>query len=328
MDKVCVYNMIDETERTVLIAGAGHLGSRYLQSLASAPMPLEIHLLSPDQQSLRNCSDRWSHVGGDSTRHCIVSHYTIETLPEVVDLVVVSSTADVRVKLVEEIAATTDVGYWVIEKVLAQNPTDLERLKCATATAKKTWVNYYMLAEGLYSEVKARLSNQNPVHMEVAGCDWGLASNGLHFLHLFKWFNDSPIDSLSDNELATAWRKAKRPGNWEIFGGLGATCLNGAVLNMRVHEGPTSYRLFIKDGESEWEIFEEAGRALRSDGLQIVCPVHLQSKRHLVPEILLTGDCRLPKLQDVLTTDSLFLQLMLDCWRRCEDQNALRVPIT
>lgn len=320
--------MTPEKKRTVLIAGAGHLGSRYLQSLTSVAVPLEIHLLSPDPHSLSACADRWADAGGHATHHTVVNHLTSKALPQAIDLVVVSSTADVRVELVEMIATTIDVNYWLVEKVLAQHPLDLERLSRATAAAKGAWVNYYMLSEALYSEVKAHLSQSHPIHVKVSGFEWGLACNGLHFIHLHRWLNDSPINSLREERLAPSWHPAKRPGYWEIYGELGATCFNGAELSLSVQEGLLGYRLLLQDGSLEWEIFEETGVALRSDGLRIACPVAYQSARPLLSDILLTGTCKLPRLQDVLTTDSHFLQLMLDCWRRLKDQNACRVPIT
>lgn len=320
--------MTYKQKKTVLIAGAGQLGSRYLQSLASVAIPLEIHLLSPDLHSLSLCSDRWAVSGGHRTNHEVFNHLSPKTLPQAIDLVVVSSTADVRAELVEIIATTIDVNFWVLEKVLAQHPSELSRLLRATALAKGVWVNYYMLSETLYSEVKAHLSRSNPIHVKIFGCDWGLACNGLHFIHLHSWFNNSPIGALREENLAPHWHQAKRPGYWEIYGGLRATCVNGAQLSLKVQEGPISYRLLIQDGSFEWEIFEEAGIALRSDGLRITHPVAYQSGRPLLSDILLAGACKLPELKDVLRTDSLFLQLLLDCWRRLKDPNAFRLPTT
>jgi hypothetical protein len=314
--------------QTVLIAGAGELGSRYLQSLVSSQNPLEIHLLSHHAESLEKCMSRWGEVGGNGTLHNVSCHLEMGALPSAFDLVVVSSTAEARPELVESIAAQSRVSYWVLEKVIAQNVSGLDRVRAATVGSKGAWVNYYMSSQDLFKAVKQRLAPSHVKHMRVFGGDWGLACNAMHFVHLHAWFNTSQIQALQEIGLADDWHEAKRTGNWEIHGSLNATCQNGGRLSLTAQAGPNGYRLLIIDGNREWEILEAEGLARCSDGAEIICPVEYQSGRPLLIDILQTGICCLPTLEEVLPIDSQFIELMLGAWRGRGNPDAVRVPIT
>lgn len=314
--------------RTILIAGAGQLGSRYLQSLVNSPEPLEIHLLSLDRESLAMCARRWQEAGGDNTIHNIVNHLMLASIPAALDLVVVSSTAETRPELVEAIAKKCSVNFWVLEKVLARNAQGIARIDRAVSDAKGVWVNYYMRSQSLYRAVKERLATGQAKNTTVTGGDWGLACNALHFVHLHAWFNESPISVFDRVDLDSQWHAAKRFGNWEIHGELHAICQNGGRLQMIAKEGPTRYGLSIQCDEAVWEIIEEEGVARCSDGSEVVAKVAYQSSRPLLLDILSKGTCELPTLQDVMQTDIRFLELMLTCWRQTGHFEATYTPIT
>ena len=149
------------SKKTLLIAGAGQLGSRYLQSLVSFHSPIDIHLYDIDSRSFSLCAERWEEVSGFNTAHTISNHCRVDSLPIHFDLVVVTSTAGTRPKLVKLISQHSKVDYWILEKVLAQNREGLFDLLRLTAEAKGVWVNYYMSTENLYKAVKAELLMQN-----------------------------------------------------------------------------------------------------------------------------------------------------------------------
>ena len=52
----------DHNSATILIAGAGQLGSRYLQGLANCQNNLNIFVLDISEQSLQIAKQRWEQV--------------------------------------------------------------------------------------------------------------------------------------------------------------------------------------------------------------------------------------------------------------------------
>lgn len=323
-----VRNLTITKRKTVLIAGAGQLGSRYLQSLVSSTELLDIHLLSLDSKALKLCAERWHEVGGNKTSHRTFNHCTLHSIPAMLDLVVVASTAEMRPQLVEAIAQDCHVRFWVIEKVLSQNLQGLKRINEAVAGSKDAWVNYYMSSQKLYKEVKDQLTGVGPKDMVVCGGDWGLACNAQHFVHLHCWFNDSPLVEFDKVSLAKRWHAAKRAGVWEVYGELQSVCQNGGRLQMNAKAGNVHYEMRIQSGDTEWVIFEEQGIARSSKGIDLAVEVYYQSQRPLLLDILAEEKCELPRLESVLEADGKFLEVMLNSWRQAGNLKATSVPIT
>ncbi len=315
-------------KRNVLIAGAGQLGSRYLQSLTSSTAQLDIYLYSLDPQSYEVCSKRWIEAGGTFLHHKIVNQLSLDNLPPALDLVVVSLTAESRPELVEQISLRSRVSYWLLEKVLAQNSEGMAHLELVTSGAKATWVNYYRTSEVLYKSVKSHLLSKNTEFMRVLGHNWGLACNALHFIHLYAWLFESQLISVNTHGLSSEWHESKRPGYFEVFGELIAEFANGGRLSLVANPGPVEYSITFKNGSHTWFIDEDNGIAERSDGLRIEARIPFQSERKLLDEILSVGKCDLPSLGSVVIADQVYINAMLNHWQLHKDSLASKVPIT
>ena len=59
----------------VAIIGAGQLGSRYLQGMASCKLPLDIIVIDPNQESLIQAQDRWNEVVTVNNIHSLEFDY-------------------------------------------------------------------------------------------------------------------------------------------------------------------------------------------------------------------------------------------------------------
>lgn len=314
--------------KTVLIAGAGELGSRYLQSMASCALPLAVLLHSNNPRSLEICRQRWIEANGEASPHRLVMCQDLNCLPDRLDLAIISSTAESRSLLVDSITKRSKVSYWIIEKVLAQRVQDIDHMLTNIGSGTRSWVNYYMLADDWYAEIKSHLLPGTQKQMKVYGGEWGLACNSLHFIHLHAWFSESHLASLNTVGLSHEWHESKRPGNWEILGELTASFADGGRVDLLAELGPAEYFLSLQDGPYIWHIDEPNGIAYRSDGMEIKGRVPYQSERKLIEEILTSGDCRLPTFAAIASTDQFFISAMLNHWRQHKDPAALLVPIT
>ena len=76
---------------TILIAGAGQLGSRYLQGLRSTSNAHEIYVYDLAQNSLDTAKTRYDDVIGSGPKHVV--HYTghLNSIPPTIDLAVVTT---------------------------------------------------------------------------------------------------------------------------------------------------------------------------------------------------------------------------------------------
>jgi len=327
---------------TILIAGAGQLGSRYLQGLAACTTNLRIFVHDPDSSALAVAISRWDAVGGAETGHVVSAHDDLVGIPRSLDLTIVATTASVRPMVVEQIADHATVRMWILEKVLAQSDDGLERIRGAISAGSAAWVNTWARATPWYHRTRGNHA-QGPVQFEVLGGSWGLACNAIHFLDLIAWWTGEALVGVDATGLDEAWLIGRRPGNLEVSGSLAATYTGGTTGRLyaappqaeELPAGGSNPDLLRISGEaSTWTFVEpftsEIGLATSSAGIQISGRIEFQSERTapLVDCLLGGGASNLTDLSTSIDQHRIFLHAMLEQWRASGDRLADLVPIT
>lgn len=315
---------------TMLIAGAGQLGSRYLQGAVSCRVPLTIHVLDVNDTSLGRAEERWKEARGPESHHQVSFQASSESLPRSLDLAIIATTADVRPRVVGEIAACSAVRFWVLEKLLAQSESGLDRLVSYVGSGARAWVNTSRRMMPWHQRIKSQLGLDAPLTATVEGGQWGLACNTIHFLDLLAWWTGETLEDVYTDRLDGHWFESKRPGNFEVLGTLDARFSGGsqAMLTSRDVGGADS--LEVSDGRLSWQVRESDGMACRSDGIRIPGCVSPQSSltAGLVESILEEGRCELPALEDSVVLHRVFIRRMQEHWERAGHHAATVVPIT
>jgi predicted dehydrogenase len=322
---------MSSNKSNILITGAGQLGSRYLQGLSKCQNPLRITVQDISSESLAQAELRWQEAGGPSTHHEVSFHTELKQCPQQLDMAIIATTAHSRPEVVKNVAQHSNVRYWVLEKVLAQNSQGLDEIQSHVGNASVAWVNTPRRMIPWHSLIKERLLSQSPLHLTVIGGPWGLACNAVHFLDLMAWWSRESLVAVSCDQLEDSWFKAKRVGNWEVFGALTATFSGGATATLiSSSSGDPSYFIKLIDASGSWRIDEAKGTAIYTDGLEIRGRLPYQSEMTttLVDEILDTGCCQLPTLEESIAIHRVFVKAILGHWQRHIDPAATFVPIT
>ena len=315
---------------TILIAGAGQLGSRYLQGLAKCRQPLMIYVQDIREASLVRAKQRWDEVHGPETRHVVSFHASFETLPRQCDIAIVATTADVRPQVIAEIADRSAMRFWVLEKVLAQSESGLDEIMAHIGVGSSAWVNTLRRMLPWHQQLKSQLDLKPPLTLKVDGGKWGLACNAVHFLDLLTWWTGETLQEVNTDRLSQRWFEGKRQGNWEVLGTLDARFSGGSHALLSAGEGEACYSMTVSDHRQLWRIDEEEGLARRSDGIEIQGRIPYQSEisAALVESILESGDCGLPTLEESVDIHRVFIRSMNEHWKRTVDPAAICVPIT
>ncbi len=313
----------------VAMVGVGQLGSRHLQGLATSSHDLEIHLVDPSPASLDLALDRWASVKGPSG-HRVEVHSRLDNLPPVLDIAIVACSAGERPAVVSSLAASRTVDDWVLEKVLACDVGGLEAIRAATGSADGAWVNTPRRMFDWYRRIGAEGIAGRPVGLEVTGGGWGLACNAVHFLDLAVWWSGSRLVEVDTSGLKRHWMPARREGYLEVEGRLVGRMADGGTVTMEDHGGADHLALRLDTSEGRWEVDEPGGSATRSDGLSVRGRLENQSEvtGRLVDEILETGGCRLPTVDESIAVHGPLLEALLAHRRLTGDPTATTVPIT
>lgn len=319
------------TDRSsVLVSGAGQLGSRYLQGLEKCRHPLDIHVHDVQPAALALAEQRWREVARAGTAHTVSFHTAVAALPRELDVAIVATTAQVRPQLVQEIAGHSAVRYWVLEKVLAQSEAGLDGILASTQTSQGAWVNTPRRMLPWHHQIAAHLVRNGPMTMTVNGGFWGLACNSIHFLDLFAWWTGEALESVDCAGLADHWIEGKRKGNWEVLGAIEARFSGGSTMRLHAQQGEVFYTFELVDGAEVWRMTEQTGKAVRSDGLEVPGRIPFQSELSgdLVDLLLANGNCGLPPVVQSVAMHRIFIRSLLQHWRQTMDPGASLLPIT
>jgi len=312
----------------ILLCGSGELGSRYLQGLKACNYPLEIFVYDPSETALSFAKDRWNEVSFYNQKHFISFHSSLEEIKKNLDLVIVSTTSNARLQVVEQVSKLM-VRYWVLEKVLAQSVDDIESLAKFITNDSNAWVNTPRREMKWHQSIKDNLDEKSEMHFSVEGGNWGLACNSIHFLDLFSWWSRNSIEDINTEGLKDKWFESKRQGFWEVHGTLEVLLSGGSSASLTSLSSEDKVNIRISNG-LEWHIFEEDGLAKRSDGFILEGSVEYQSTltTSIVESILRNGTCNLPTLKESSIIHKVYIESMFKHWKENENSQSINLPIT
>ena len=325
-----------------MIAGAGQLGSRYLQGLAECLNPLRIFVVDPAEESQRLASERWALAGGPDTKHSVSFHNQLDDVSTEMDVAIIATTAQVRPSVVEDTAARAQVGTWILEKVLAQSELGLDRIAAAIGDQPNAWVNTWGRMTPWYRQMRSQ-DCDGPVRFGVEGGSWGLACNTIHFLDLMAWWTNEQLVLVNADGLDDNWVAGGRPGNLEVSGVLTASYSGGTIGRLCAappesgdivagRENPT--RMWVEREKPVWHVADPCsgteGVATRPDGRKLRGRIELQSERTapLVDGLIDTGTCDLTDLETSVKQHRALLHALLVSWRKVAGSDSNAVPIT
>ena len=205
----------------VMLIGAGQLGSRHLQALASCNSNINISVIDPSQNSLQIAQERLKEVSLSPSIGSVEFFQNISDVKSNVDCCIIATSAQPRLAILKELTASLKVCNILFEKVLFQSSGQIDE---ATEILEhhdiKAWVNCGRRMQAIYLELQPLLQNEETLNMEVTGTNWGLACNGIHLIDLWAYLSGEPSYSLDSSSLSSDILESKRAGYKEVNGTL------------------------------------------------------------------------------------------------------------
>ena len=251
--------------KRVSIIGIGNLGLRHLESLVNSKMNLEIYALDPSVTAIQNALNFTNKIRYDEKLICIKFISRIEELPKDIDLAIVSTNSNIRLKVVNDLMLNSKIKYLVLEKVLFQRLKDYEDCNLLLENNNvTTYVNCPMRSYQIYTKIKTLIDHSASIKMLVSGGDWSLGCNSIHYVDLFSFLNNSSINTC-DSDLDKEIIESKRNGFIEFTGKLKVTCKESSLLLNSMKDKSTDKVIKIHSKENLF-IFIERYLKKRSKG--------------------------------------------------------------
>ncbi len=314
----------------VAIIGAGQLGSRHLQGLKNASLPLSITVVDSSETSLAMARARYDVVpciGEKSVR--FVSR--IELLPSELDLVIVATGSIPRAGIIKTLLDICSVRYLILEKVLFPMLAQYDEVEVLLKEKDvKCWVNCPRRMFGFYRELKTLLDPSAPVEMTMGNKDWSLCCNGIHFIDLFMFLTGAEQYSTRCDGLDRVIHQSKRSGYVEMTGTLEVETPDGGQLTLVSKSDFSGVPgIIIKNGRKQFHIDEQSG-IWSEDGQEktIKIPYQSQLTGVLSDLLLLTGSCLLTPYKISAAYHKAFLTALLPFYNEINGEESELLPIT
>jgi len=200
----------------VAVIGAGAIGARHVQAMASIAAPIDLDVVDPLPQARQRALSVLAEAGGlneGTTRE----FSAIEALDTPPDLAIVATASRERPQAVRAIVAV-GARALILEKVLFTRLSDYDAIEDLFAKAGvQAWVNCSLRSYPRAERLR-ELVGGTPFTYCVEGQGWGLACNLVHHLDEFASLSGSDAITLDTTELDRIAAPAKRAGYVEFFG--------------------------------------------------------------------------------------------------------------
>jgi len=228
-------------ERTVLLIGAGQLGSRHLQALKKVDMPLSIIVVDPSQPALQLSRQRYDEVVG-RTEHRVTFTQSLESIPLSIDVCIIACTSDIRAKITHSLFAHSNCKYLIFEKVLFQTLDEYNEINTLLDNKNVTsFVNCPRRCVPFYqSFVNLLRSEKGNKMMSVIGGEWGLACNSIHYIDLAAMLFGCSEYTMDTSGLDNEIHASKRSGFSEVTGMLKGVFNNGDIYSLSAQKGSSA----------------------------------------------------------------------------------------
>jgi threonine dehydrogenase-like Zn-dependent dehydrogenase len=245
------------TRKNILIIGAGQIGSRHLQGTLRMEGRLRIYVVDPSDSSLHLAEERSREINHS---HELFFHKQLDTVPNVLDMVIIATSADVRENVILDIFGIKQIKNLILEKVLFQSPASYDRVfRILKENRIPTWVNLPLRTYKHYRQIKSLLSEQaERLTLNVAGSNWRIACNAIHYIDLFEFLSDSTVEFINQEWLDPEIFPSKRKGIVEFNGTLTALTTNkssiminsfpGDFVDTTVYISTASHRIIVQEG--------------------------------------------------------------------------------
>ena len=206
--------------KTIVIIGLGNIGKRHLQAVLGLHLDLVIYCVDvakPDFYQL-NIENEGNIVFVESIRN----------VPPIIDLAIIATSASVRRRVFDELIDNSDVKKIIFEKVLFQKVEDYLYVDRELKSKQiKAWIDCPRRINPSWKKIKELLKDDRDFSFIVAGGNWGLAGNTIHYLDVIKWLIGNSKLEISNFVQYGEPFESKRLGYKEICGtveGHGGSC--------------------------------------------------------------------------------------------------------
>ena len=287
----------------LVIVGIGGIGLQHFRA-ASLFQGLKIHLVDPNIYELK--IQKYTENYSDVYLYKDISEVTVKF-----EMAIVSTNSDRRYEILEAIVKkNSGVKVIILEKFLFQYFSEFK--KARNLQIENPLIKMFVNCTKSFIPVFKNLPVQDNFSLEVTGGNWGLLSNSVHFLELFRYVGCIPELEMVCFTIQAPLKETKRAGFYDVNGKL--ECLSGErSLRLCSYENFSEIRIkFISPLISINANLTRNHYEYRYKNSVITSELNVPSvavtTQKIIEQFLINGECRLPTLLDSIKDHMLILK--------------------
>ena len=316
---------------TILLAGAGNIGSRHLQGATKSVNDLDIWVFDLSEDSLIIAKERFGQMPENGVKNV---HYVtnLNEVPEAIDVAIVASGSKPRAAIVKQVLAAKKVKYMILEKFLFGKLSEYTEIgELLKAKDVKTWVNCpYRMFEG-HHKLKDMLDVNKPIVASFGnGGDWGLCCNAIHYIDIFMFLTGQENYVVDLSKLENEVIDSKRPGYIELIGNLTVKTQRGDSLTLQTSKDGEFIPKIIMTNGSHHIVVDEGANTIDFDGEVFPLGYTYQSglTGKLIDDLMEKGNCDLSSFETSAHYHIQFLNAVMPYINKIKGWETDACPIT
>ena len=231
-----------------LIIGVGNIGIRHLQGISKANVKKkDIYLFDINDKYKSKYELELKSLKKKTNIFFIKKFQEIKKIK--FDIIIISTTAENRTKILISVLDNIKTKFIVIEKPICNSLKDLKSLK--NISSNKIFVNfphrYCLWNEKINNKIQKYFSNTT-LDVLVTGGSLNIASNVSHYVDLLNMWTKSLPKKIDTSGLGK-WKKSKRRGFYELSGSMKIFFKNGHFLKIHNDEKYSNQMIYIRNKE-------------------------------------------------------------------------------
>ncbi len=325
-----------------LVCGAGQLGSRHLQGLLKSKIDQIIYVFDVSENSLFNAKERSLEIDHN---HQLVFTNKWHEIPSAIDLVIISTSSKGRFEIIKKLFFGFQIKDVLMEKVLFQSIREYKLVQELNFKNPEInlWVNHPRRISDFYRFLKNRISDNMDLikSVNVAGTDWGLACNSLHFIDLISFLTGNEIQDFSNHFLDQSISKSKRQGYIEFHGTLTGSFSNNVFISLTSSKNLNNnldrrISIFIETNQENILICEGANCTaifqnkydLKEEIIMFDLKLQSELTTEIVDEIFNNKTCFLPEFKEADNNHRKLVSTLLKHLNKIQGSKYIKLPIT
>jgi predicted dehydrogenase len=340
VDNIPNQSTDSDTKHRILIVGCGDIGSRHLQAVASIPGVREIEVVDPSPESLQLGRDRLEEV---NDRNPSIAYRWLSSLDNATSgggLCILATRAEGRGRLFRDVVENLGYSSFILEKIVEQSVDDMEGLmRFSGERGVAAWVNFKTRAYRFHQLVKSKSDPSEPVTLKTIGSNHGLATNGIHSVDLFAFYDGGSLIQSAGSQVDPVLHPSKRGDSvFDLSGVLRGRSENGGQLSVEFSQDPGFWaHTTIETSKYSWTVDHLSRKAFESDTkspnskreIPFDGPILIsEMTRDFARDILESGTCKLPTLEESMVSHRFIFGELQPHFSKLLGREIDRCPVT